>query len=112
MQFTTVHKLQHALDVFIKVLKFVWRHAFVLASFGITIQGIYEGRTPIAEGEILVFVISTSLDWAKMKIKLKFVNGSSNYHQSSSITSFTQDNYWNSSIVGTPAYLSNLGHSY
>lgn len=112
MQIKTIHKLQRAWDSLIKALQFVWRHAFVLASFGITIQGIFEGRTPIVEGEILVFAISTFLDWIKMKIKLKHFNANSTYHKSSSITSFTQANYWNSSIVGTPAYLNNLGHSH
>ena len=109
MQITTVHKLQHALDAFIKGLKFVWRYAFVLASFSITIQIIYEGGLPLIEKEFLVFAIAVFLDWFKMKLKL--ANTNSNYHQSSSITSFTQANYWNSSIVGTPAYLSNLGRS-
>ena len=112
MQIATVHKLQRAWDSLIKALQFIWRHAFVLASFGITIHGISEGRTPIVEGAILVFAISTFLDWIKMKIKLKHFNANSTYQQSSSITSFTQANYWNSSIVGTPAYLSNLGHSH
>lgn len=69
MQITTVHKFQKALDGTLKVLKFIWRHAFVLISFGITIQGIYKGQTPIIEGEALILVVALFLDWFKMKFK-------------------------------------------
>jgi len=69
MQISTVHKFQKAIDGTLKVLKFIWRHAFVLISFGITIQGIYKGQTPIIEGEALILVVALFLDWFKMKFK-------------------------------------------
>ncbi|MEI6627946.1 MAG: hypothetical protein WCN27_00865 [Alphaproteobacteria bacterium] len=108
MQITTVHKLQHALDAFIKVLQFVWRHALTLIVVGMIVTAFAIGK--ISWTNCLYFYVgAVFLD--RLKMKLKFVNGNHNYHQSSSITSFTQTNYWNSSIVGTPAYLSNLGRS-
>ena len=110
MQITTVHKLQHAWDSFIKALQLVWRHALTLIVVGMMFH-VVRFSTANWRNIIITLFVTHLLDWAKMKIKLKFINGSSNYHQSSSITSFTQDNYWNSSIVGTSAYLSNLGRS-
>ena len=72
MQISTVHKFQKAqkaLDGTLKVLKFIWRHIFVLISFGITIQGIYKGQTPIIENEALVLMVALFLDWFKMQLK-------------------------------------------
>ena len=81
MQISTIHKLQHALDTSKKVIKFAWRHAFVLASFAITIQIFYEGKTPVLEGEAIVFSIAFFCDWLKMKImkviKIMFIDGNS-----------------------------------
>lgn len=110
MQITTVHKLQYTLDTSKKVIKFIWRHALTLIVVGMMFH-VVRFSTANWRNIIITLFVTHLLDWAKMKIKLKFINGSSNYHQSSSITSFTQDNYWNSSIVGTSAYLSNLGRS-
>lgn len=109
MQITTVHKLQHTLDVFIKVLKFVWRHAFTFIVLGMLVAALLM-YPAIDWGKFFVeLIVAIGIDAAKMKMKL--ANANSNYHQSSSITSFTQANYWNSNIVGTSAYLSNLGRS-
>lgn len=77
MQIITIHKLQHTLDNSKKVIKFIWRHAFVLGSLAITVQGIYEGKTPILGGEALAFSIAFFLDWIKTKIK--FSGGTYNH---------------------------------
>ena len=90
------------------MLKFVWRYALTLVVIGLVICGICDGKTPLVGGTCMVFAIATFIDWFKMKWKIS--NGYS--HSSTPITSFTQANYWNSSIVGTPTYLSNLGHRY
>lgn len=109
MQITTIHKLQHALDTVVKILKFVWRHALTLTFFGIMVYAV------IVIGRIswinCFYLYSGSIffDWFKMKWKIS--NGYNN-HSNSPITSFAQANYWNSSIVGTPAYLSEIGHRY
>lgn len=110
MQIETIHQWQYALDSAVKVLRFCWRHAFVLGMIWMLVDIIAEGKTPIIEREIFVFTIAAFIDWFKMKWKLD--SGQNSYHQSSSITAFTQQNYWNAEIVGTPAYLSNLGHRY
>ncbi len=103
MQITTIHKLQHVLDTSKKVIKFVWRHAFVLASFAITIQGIYEGKTPILEGEVLAFSIAFFLDWLKTKIKF---SGSTYNHAHEHMIESSRKNM-DSSRFGSSAWATN-----
>ena len=120
MQIKLIHKLQQALDTSKKVIKFAWRHVFVLASFAITIQGIYEGKTPILEGEVLAFSIAFFLDW--LKTKFKFSGGTCNNAHEQMFESSRRNmdssrfgsSAWatNPAMAGSPAnQLYNLGYS-
>lgn len=120
MQISTIHKLQHALDTSKKVIKFVWRHAFVLADFFIIIQGICEGKKPILEGVLLMLAIAFLLDWIKMKIK--FSGGAYNLAQEQMFESARRNmdsssfgsSAWatNPAMAGSPAnHLYNLGYN-
>jgi hypothetical protein len=108
MQISTIHKLQHALDISKKVLKFVWRHALVLSSFAITIQVICEGHVPSLKGEIICFAIAFSFDWLKMQFKATKGNynlAQEKMFESSKWSRPTQmGSAWDSYDPGSPAY--------
>ena len=101
MQIATVHKLQGALDMFLKVCKFVWRHALVLFFTYPLILGLLEGKTPILSVVIKYIAVAAIVDWLKMKIKINFKGGYQGATECSK--SFSEQNYWNSSVVGSPA---------
>jgi hypothetical protein len=109
MQVTTVQKMQKVLDKFIKVCKFVWRHAFVLFFTYPLILGLLEGKTPILSVVIKYIAVAAIVDWIKMKIKIKFKGGYQGTTERSK--SFSEQNYWNSEVIGTPAYVSSIGSS-
>ena len=69
MQISTVHKFQKALDGTLKVLKFIWRHAFVLIVLGMMIAALL--MYPSLDWPMLVteLVIALGLDKLKMKFK-------------------------------------------
>ena len=69
MQISTVHKFQKALDGTLKVLKFIWRHAFVLLVLGMIAYGVCHGKMPVIRGTSYVFAIAAFIDWFKMKFK-------------------------------------------
>ena len=101
MQIATVHKIHHILEISIKTVKFIWRHAFVLASFAITIQVMLESKMPIIENEALVLVIALFLDWFKMKFSGSSYNGSRGQ-----MIRYAQEEL-NSSRMGSPAWSRN-----
>jgi hypothetical protein len=119
MQISTVRKFQRILDNSIKVLKFVWRHAFVLASFAITIQGICEGKIPIIEGEAIIFAVAVFIDWFKIQFQFSQDNSSSCEQMFESARRNRDSNRFGSSawatnpvMAGSPAnHLSNLGYT-
>ena len=110
MQISTIHKFQKALDGILKVIKFIWRHALTLIVLGMMLS-VANGASANWVNILITLSISQLIDFGKMQIKWKIYT-SKGYHPSSSITPYTQANYWNSHIVGTPAYLSDLGRRY
>ena len=69
MQISTIHKFQKTLDGTLKVLKFIWRHAFVLIVLGMIAYGVCHGKMPVIRGTSFVFAIAAFIDWFKMKFK-------------------------------------------
>lgn len=115
MKIETAPKPRNAIELTLKVLKFVCRHALTLAMFAIIVHGIFKGGTPIIGKTLLFFIGAASIDWLKVKffkwVRKQDKRSTQLYrNHSSSTTSFTQANYWNSDVVGTSAYLSNLGN--
>jgi hypothetical protein len=102
MQIAVAHKIQHSLSSGLKILKFIWRYIFVFVSFGITIQGIYEGKTPIIEGEAIILVIAVFIDWLKMQFKF-----SSNHSSSRDQMFESANNNMDSSRFGSSAWATN-----
>ena len=76
MQIATVQKIQNRIDASLKVLRFVWRHAFVLAVFGMMVAAILIGRISW-ENCFYYYVGAALLDWFKMKLKASYCCNSS-----------------------------------
>ncbi len=69
MQISTVHKFQKALDGTLKVLKFIWRHAFVLIVLGMMIAALLMYTALDWPMLVTEFVIALGLDKFKMKFR-------------------------------------------
>ena len=104
MQITTIHKIQNAFDTSLNALKFIWRHAFVLISLGITIQGICEGKTPIIEGEALIFTVAAFIDWLKMRLKFSRVHNNSREQMFESARKNRDDLSWKMNALNPMGY--------
>ncbi len=108
MQISTIHKLQHALDTSKKVIKFAWRHAFVLAMIWMLIEILIEGHTPKIEREFVVFAVAAFLDFIKIKIKFTSSNGNCAMEQMFESSKWSRPTQmvsaWDSYDPGSPAY--------
>lgn len=105
MQIKTVHQLQNILDKTTKVVKFAWRHFFVLNLFHCLFIAFVEAPT-VNWGVFATYLfIAIFLDWLKTKIKLR--NAGNFIHRTpNQIASLTDQNSWNYGIAETTSYLS------
>ena len=69
MQISTVHKFQKALDDTLKVLKFIWHHAFVLIVLGLMLNTV-SIETAIWKNIFLTISVAVLVDFFKLKIKI------------------------------------------
>jgi hypothetical protein len=79
MQISTVHKIQAVLDSSTKVLKYIWRHVFVLAVFGLLIAAylIY----PAIDWPMFFTELFIAMGLDKFKMKFKPINNGFNPHE-------------------------------
>ena len=115
MQISTIHKLQHALDTTMKVLKFAWRHALTLTVVGMIVAAVIIGKISWVNS-FHFFIGAVFCDWLKMKIK--FSNANSGYYNPAMEQMFETSKWsrptqmgsaWDSYDPGSPAYY--LRHS-
>lgn len=113
MQIATIHQWQYALDNAVKVLRLVWRHLLTLTVIGMMINMVHLS-TANWKNIFITLLITSFCDWAKLKISFRIwkCDHCQNLSSSAPYSSITQQNDWNAEIIGTPAYLSNLGHRY
>ena len=69
MQISTIHTFQKALDGTLKVLKFIWRHAFVLIVFGMMLSTV-SIETANWKNIFLTISVAVLVDFFKLKIKI------------------------------------------
>ena len=119
MQISTVHKFQKALDGTLKVLKFIWRHAFVLTVLGMMIAALL--MYPALDWPMLVTELVIALGLDKFKMQFKPSPRGSNvamenmfeYARRSRDSSNFGSSAWatNPAMAGSPANsLNNLGY--
>ncbi len=119
MQISTVHKFQKSLDGALKVLKFIWRHAFVLIVLGMMLSTV-SIETANWKNIFLTISVAVLVDFLKLKIKIsKTHSGFNNAHDQmfeyarrSRDSSNFGSSAWatNPAMAGSPANsLNNLG---
>ena len=104
-----MHTVKAAFQKLKTILKFVWRHALTLINAYLTVIVFIEFSSISIKNNIMLAIGAALLDWLKMKIK--FNNAQSFHHSHSTDTSLHVRDYWNSSVVGSPSYLSSIGTS-
>jgi hypothetical protein len=92
-----------------KVLWVAWRHALTLYVFTLIVIACMEIQSVNVKNIVLLMSGAALLDWIKMKIKIQ--SNPSFHHSSDAPQPLHVQNYWNSSIVGSPSYLSSIGSS-
>jgi hypothetical protein len=91
------------------ILWFAWRHALTLYIFTLIIMASIEIQSVNIKNITLLMSSAAIFDWLKMKIKMQ--SNPSLHSSSDAPQPLHVQNYWNSSIVGSPSYLSSIGSS-
>ena len=90
------------------MLKFVWRHVLTLCVFAMMSAALLQGQ--ISWAHCFQFYIGAIFfDWLKMKIK--FDPSYTSPHSFEEPKPLHVRDYWNSSLAGSPSYLSSMDTS-
>lgn len=113
MKNKSIHKMQNVLDKTIKVVKFAWRHFFVILTL---VAMIFLVKLSSANWFNITISIAfaVSLDWLKTKIKFSSINNSQSHYHQAVTDSFRKHYEWatNPAKIGSPAnHIYNLGYN-
>jgi hypothetical protein len=112
MQIKSIHKMQDAFNKAIKLVKFAWRHFFVLNLLHCLAIAFIEAPSVNWGVFIGYLAVAVTLDW--LKAKIKFSNSNHFDHYQAAIDSSRQYNEWatNPAKIGSPAHhIYNLGYN-
>lgn len=93
-----------------KVFRFIWRHFFTMINLSIGFSAFIEGPLNWKNG-LYMTIAAAFLDWAKQFIKLTPNPKSRHFYNDIDDAPIHIRQPWNSSIIGTPTHLMNMGHN-
>lgn len=115
MQIKTVHQLQNVFDKTTKVVKFAWRHFFVLNLLHCLFIAFIEAPSVNWDVFATYLFIATFLDWLKTKIKFS-ANHATNVDKLANAKKLSKPRFYSGYgtqyVVGSPAYISSIGDSF
>lgn len=91
-----------------KAFRFIWRHLFTMADISLSINVLIYDHL-LWKNAFISLSIAIAIDWAKQFIKLT-PNPNRRHSINDQFEPLHVRQPWNSSIIGTPTHLMNIGH--